>query len=66
MKVTPSERAVAGDYMVTLRAAGGPVSEDVQFRTTVRTSTLWGVAGLGAIAAAVLVLGVAVMRYGRR
>lgn len=66
VKITPSERAVAGDYMVTLRAAGGPVSEDVQFRTTVRTATLWGVAGLGAIAAAVLVLGGAVMRYGRR
>jgi uncharacterized membrane protein len=38
----------------------------VQFRTTVRTSTIWGVAGLGVIAAAVLVLGGAVMRYGRR
>lgn len=66
VKVAPSERAIAGDYMVTVRAAGGPVSEDVQFRTTVRTSTLWGVAGLGVIAAAVLVLGGAVMRYGRR
>jgi uncharacterized repeat protein (TIGR01451 family) len=66
VKITPSERAVAGDYMVTVRAAAGPVSEDVQFRTTVRTSTLWGVAGLGVIAVAVLVLGGAVMRYGRR
>jgi uncharacterized repeat protein (TIGR01451 family) len=66
VKITPSERAIAGDYMVTVRAAGGPVSGDVQFRTTVRTSTLWGVAGLGVIAAAVLVLGGAVMRYGRR
>ena len=66
VKIKPSERAVAGDYMVTLRVAGGPVSEEVQFRTTVRTSTLWGVVGVGAIAAAVLVLGGAVMRYGRR
>lgn len=66
VKITPSERAIAGDYMVTVRAAGGPVSEEVQFRTTVRTSTLWGIAGLGVIAAAVLVLGAAVMRYGRR
>lgn len=66
VKITPSERAIAGDYMVSVRAAGGPVSEDVQFRTTVRTSTLWGVAGLGVIAAAALVLGGAVMRYGRR
>lgn len=66
VKIKPSERAVAGDYMVTVRASGGPVSEEVQFRTTVRTSTVWGIAGLGVIAAAVLVLGGAVMRYGRR
>lgn len=66
VKIKPSERAIAGDYMVALRAAGGPVSEEVQFRTTVRTSTIWGIAGLGVIAVAVLVLGGAVMRYGRR
>jgi uncharacterized membrane protein len=66
VKITPSERAIAGDYMVAVRAAGGPVSEEVQFRTTVRTSTIWGIAGLGVIAGAVLVLGGAVMRYGRR
>jgi uncharacterized membrane protein len=66
VKIKPSERAIAGDYMVAVRAAGGPVSEEVQFRTTVRTSTIWGIAGLGVIAVAVLVLGGAVMRYGRR
>lgn len=66
VKIKPSERAIAGDYMVTVRAAGGPVSEEVQFRTTVRTSTMWGIAGLGVIAAAAVVLGGAVMRYGRR
>lgn len=66
VRITPSERAIAGDYMVTVRAAGGPVSEDVQFRVTVTTSTLWGAAGLGVIAVAALVLGAAVMRYGRR
>lgn len=66
VKIKPSERAIAGDYMVDVRAAGGSVSEEVQFRTTVRTSTTWGIAGLGVIAAAVLVLGGAVMRYGRR
>lgn len=66
VKITPSERAIAGDYMVAVRASGGSVSESQQFRVTVNTSTLWGVAGLGVIAAAVLVLGMAVMRYGRR
>jgi uncharacterized membrane protein len=65
-KIRPSERAVAGDYMVTMRAGGGGLSESVQFRTTVRTSTMWGAAGLGVIAVSVLLLGGAVMRYGRR
>jgi uncharacterized membrane protein len=66
VKIKPSERAVAGDYMVTLRSNGSGLSESAQFRTTVRTSTIWGAAGIGVIAAAVLVLGGAVMRYGRR
>lgn len=66
VKITPSERAVAGDYMVGLRATGGPIAEDVQFRTTVKTSTVWGIAGLGVIGVAVIVLAGAVMRYGRR
>jgi uncharacterized membrane protein len=65
-KIRPSERAVAGDYMVTMRAGGGGLSESVQFRTTVRTSTMWGAAGLSVIAVSVLLLGGAVMRYGRR
>jgi len=66
VKITPSEKAVAGDYMVSLRAENDAVSESVQFRTTVRTSTMWGAAGLGIIAAAALILGGAVTRYGRR
>lgn len=64
--IAPSERAIAGDYMVSLRASGEGVSESTQFRVTVKTATLWGIAGLGVIAAAVVVLGAAVMRYGRR
>lgn len=66
VKITPSEQAIAGDYMVSVRASNNTVSESVQFRVTVRTSTMWGAAGLGVIAVAALVLGGAVMRYGRR
>lgn len=65
-KMTPSERAIAGDYVVSVRAAGGAASANADFRVTVLTSTLWGVAGLGVIGAAVIVLAVAVTRYGRR
>jgi uncharacterized membrane protein len=42
------------------------VSESSQFRVTVRTSTMWGIGGLGVIGAAVIVLGLAITRYGRR
>lgn len=64
--ITPSAQAVAGDYMVTLRANGESVSDSSEFRITVLTSTLWGAVGIAIIASAVLVLVVAMMRYGRR
>lgn len=64
--MTPTSKAIAGDYMVSLRANGGGASDNSDFRVTVTTSTVWGVAGLGIIGAAVMVLGFAVTRYGRR
>jgi uncharacterized membrane protein len=66
VSMTPSDRAVAGDYVVTVRANGEGASADASFRVTVLTSTLWGIAGLGVIGAALLVFAVAVTRYGRR
>ncbi len=67
VKVKPAAKAIAGDYLVTLRATSeeGPRSE-VDFRVTVTTSTLWGLVGLGIIAVAVLVVAGAVAYYGRR
>jgi uncharacterized membrane protein len=64
--VTPSDKALTGDYMIALRASGDAVSESVNYRITVATSTLWGVVGLGVIAASLLVLLGAVNRFGRR
>ncbi len=66
VSMTPSQQAIAGDYMVSVRANGSGVSDSANFRVTVRTSTLWGVTGLAIIGIAVLVLGFAVARYGRR
>jgi uncharacterized membrane protein len=65
--VQPAEQALAGDYMVTMRAQpeeGAAKSAD--FRITVLTSTMWGAAGVGLIGVAVVVVGLAVMRFGRR
>ena len=64
--MTPSDKAIAGDYMVSVRAHGDGLSDSQQFRVTVTTSTVWGLAGLGTIGAAVMVLAFAVTRYGRR
>ena len=47
--VTPSEKAIAGDYMVNFTVSGDGTSESVKYRITVLTSTLWGVAGLAVI-----------------
>ena len=64
--VTPSAKAIAGDYMATLRAASGSESASADFRLSVTTSTLWGMAGILVIAIALLLSVGAVARFGRR
>jgi len=64
--ITPSAKAVAGDYMTTLRAGSQGDSSSADFRITVTTSTLWGVVGVGIVAVALLVGVGAVARFGRR
>jgi uncharacterized membrane protein len=64
--LTPSAKALAGDYMTTLSANSEGASTNADFRITVSTSTLWGVVGIGIIAASLLVAVGAVARYGRR
>jgi uncharacterized membrane protein len=65
-RMTPSPRSLNGDYMVTVRASSRGETGSTQFRTTVTTSTLWGMTGAGIIAAALLVIVGAVARFGRR
>ncbi len=64
--VTPSDKAIAGDYVSTFRANGRGESSSADFRITVTTSTVWGIVGIGIIAVALLVLLGAVARFGRR
>lgn len=65
--LTPSPRAIAGDYQTTFRAsAAGGLSKSANFRITVLTSTLWGAIGIAIIAIALLVVVFAVARFGRR
>ncbi|MCZ7532379.1 MAG: NEW3 domain-containing protein [Acidimicrobiia bacterium] len=64
--ITPSKDAVAGDYVVTLRASVPEAKANVELRTTVKTSGLWGAVGLGLIVLALVGLGVVFQRFGRR
>lgn len=66
-QLTPSTKAVAGDYMTTFRANGsGSDSSSADIRVTVSTSTMWGIIGVGIVAIALLIAVGAVARFGRR
>ena len=64
--VTPPAKAVAGDFVTSLRATSRGESASSNFRITVTTSAIWGVAGVGVIGVALLILVGAVARFGRR
>jgi uncharacterized membrane protein len=64
--VTPSDKSLAGDYQVAVRANSRGESASSQFRITVATSTVWGMAGAGVIGVALLLMLGAVARFGRR
>lgn len=64
--LTPSDKSLAGDYQATIRATSRGESASSQFRITVATSTVWGMAGAGVIGVALLLMLGAVARFGRR
>jgi uncharacterized membrane protein len=64
--LTPSAKALAGDYMTSLRASSRGESASSDFRIAVSTSTYWGMAGAGIIGIALLVMVGAIARFGRR
>lgn len=65
-RIKPSPKALAGDYMLTIRASAEGASDSAEFRITVLASTLWGVVGIALIALALGVVVFAVARFGRR
>ncbi len=64
--ITPPAKAIAGDYVTTIRAAARGESASQTFRVAVVTSTLWGIVGIALIGVALLVLVGAVAWFGRR
>jgi uncharacterized membrane protein len=64
--ITPTAKAIAGDYVTTLRANSRGDSQSATFRVTVATSTMWGIVGIALIGGALLVMVGAVVWFGRR
>lgn len=64
--ISPPSKAIAGDYVNTLTASTHGETGTGNFRVTVTTSTVWGIAGVGIIGAALLIMVGAVARFGRR
>ena len=65
-QITPPAKAIAGDYVNTFSASTHGENGAANFRVTVTTSTMWGVAGVGIIGVALLIMVGAVVRFGRR
>jgi uncharacterized membrane protein len=65
-RITPSDKAIAGDYVTTFNASTRGANGSANFRITVTTATMWGIAGVGIIGAALLIMVGAVARFGRR
>jgi uncharacterized membrane protein len=64
--ITPPEKAVAGRYMSTLRAASRNETASAEFVVDVSTSTVWAYSGVALIALALALMFGAVLRFGRR
>ncbi len=64
--ITPPSKAIAGDYVTTLRASARGESASQTFRVAVTTSTMWGIVAVALIGIALLVLVGAVAWFGRR
>jgi len=65
-QVQPSDNTIAGDYFVTLTADAGGDSASKEWRVSAKMSTIWGAVGIVLIGVALGVVGIAVVRYGRR
>ena len=64
--VKPASDAVAGDYMMTVRASAGSLSSSTDLRYTLEGSRTLGIVAIGVIAAAFILLAGVFIKFGRR
>ena len=66
MTITPADQALVGDYSVGLNVKGEKSTKNLEFRVTVRASTVWGWIGIIIIVAVLAGLVFLFVRMGRR
>lgn len=66
MTIQPSNKAIAGDYLLRLTASTPQTSDSKELRVTVETPTLWGLVGAGVVVLAVGGLFGIFYKFGRR
>ncbi|MBI4266971.1 MAG: hypothetical protein HY668_01220 [Chloroflexi bacterium] len=67
VNVKPAANTIAGDYVLSLKASGKQATaDDVTFRVTVESATIWGWVGVGIILVVVAGLIIIFMRFSRR
>ncbi len=64
--IVAANKAIAGDYLVSLEAATQEVRSSADLRVTVKTSTLWGIIGFLIILAVIFAIYKAFQVFGRR
>lgn len=64
--ITPSEDAMSGDYVGTIKVKDSNASDSAEFRITVKTETKWGLVGVGIIVVLAVCIAGVVRKYGRR
>jgi len=66
MEILAWDRAIAGDYALTVTANSADITKSENFRITVSTPTIWGWVGFGIVALVVVGLALVFFRLGRR
>jgi uncharacterized membrane protein len=64
--IKPASDAVAGDYMMTVRASAGSLSSSSDLRYTLEGSRTLGIVAIGVIAVAFILLAGVFIKFGRR
>lgn len=66
VNIMPAEKALVGDYSVSLSVDGEKARKDLELRVTVKASTAWGWVGIGIIVLVIAGLVFLFVRMGRR